>query len=138
MPNANGIINHSHAKTPSSRRSLPHSSISLHLLAHFQVDIKKFRYASIQADRLPLVQIRFAIIGRNAFLGAGLDQAIWKKILVDVIQGRNRQDGDITDSAYQRPFRLPARQQQFFRTMTAADGRRKGTTFWQEMVALVV
>ena len=64
----------SHAK-PHGPTTLLHRRIPLHLLANPHVHIKELRHASIQAHRLPLVEISFAIVRRYAFFGAGLDEA---------------------------------------------------------------
>jgi len=57
---------HPHPPThaPSTR------SIRLHLLAHLNIHLEELGYAAVQADRLPLIEVRLAVIGREAFAGA--------------------------------------------------------------------
>lgn len=50
--------------------------LSLHLLADLQIDLEELAHASIEAHALALVEVRFAVFGGDAFLGAGLGESI--------------------------------------------------------------
>lgn len=49
--------------------------LTLHLLADLDIDIKELGHAPVQTHRLALVQVGFAVISWNAFLGAGFGQS---------------------------------------------------------------
>lgn len=87
-PNSNG-----HAKSFHSRRirrkiltheatgtttSLCSAGLALHLLRDLYVDFEEFGHAAVEADRLALVKIGFAVGWWDALLGARLDKAIHK------------------------------------------------------------
>lgn len=50
--------------------------LALHLLADLDVDIEELGHTTVEADRLALVEVAFAVIGGDALLGAGLGQAM--------------------------------------------------------------
>lgn len=52
---------------PAFLRRLP-----LHLLADLEVDLEELAHAAVEADALALVEVRLAVLGRDALLRAGL------------------------------------------------------------------
>ena len=50
--------------------------LALHLLRHLDVDLEELAHAAVQAHGLALVQVGFAVLGRDAFLGAGVDESV--------------------------------------------------------------
>jgi len=46
----------------------------LHLLRDLDVDFEELAHAAVEADGLALVEVGFAVLGRNALLGAGVDE----------------------------------------------------------------
>lgn len=60
---------HLHAHT-----ALSAGSIALHLLADLDVDVEELADAAVEADGLALVQLAFAVVVGDAFLGAGLGE----------------------------------------------------------------
>lgn len=62
-----------HAHTHST---LSASSIALHLLANLDVDIEELAHAAVEADGFAFVQVTFAVVVGEAFLGAGFGQAV--------------------------------------------------------------
>ena len=48
--------------------------LALHLLADLDVDLEELAHAAVEADGLALVEVGFAVLGRNALLGAGVDE----------------------------------------------------------------
>ena len=53
---------------------------TLHLLADLDVDVEELGHAAVEADGLALVEVAFAVIGRNTLLGAGLGQAVMEEV----------------------------------------------------------
>jgi hypothetical protein len=56
--------------------------LALHLLRHLDVDLEELAHAAVQAHGLALVQVGFAVLGRDAFLGAGVDESVVESALV--------------------------------------------------------
>ena len=50
--------------------------LALHLLRNLDVDLEELAHAAVQADRLALVQVGFAVLGRDALLGAGVNEPV--------------------------------------------------------------
>lgn len=48
--------------------------LALHLFGHLDVDFEELTHAAVEADRLALVEVGFAVLGRDALLGAGVDE----------------------------------------------------------------
>lgn len=46
----------------------------MHLLRDLDVDFEELAHAAVEADGLALVEVGFAVLGRNALLGAGVDE----------------------------------------------------------------
>lgn len=63
----------SHSKT---HTTLSAGSIALHLLANLDVDVEELADAAVEADGLALVQVAFAVVVGDAFLGAGLGETV--------------------------------------------------------------
>lgn len=59
--------------TRTATRPTPLRRLSLHLLRHLDIDFKELRHAAIQAHRLALVQVVFAVLGRDALFRARVD-----------------------------------------------------------------
>lgn len=53
--------------------------LALHLLANLDVDVEELGHAAVEADRLALVEVAFAVISGDTLLGAGLGQAVIAK-----------------------------------------------------------
>jgi len=53
-------------------------SLTLHLLADLDVDVEELGDTAVQADGLALVKVTFAVVGRDALLGAGLGETAQK------------------------------------------------------------
>jgi hypothetical protein len=51
------------------------SSLTLHLLADLDVDVEELGHAAVETDGFALVQVGFAVVGGDAFLGAGFGKA---------------------------------------------------------------
>lgn len=49
---------------------------TLHLLADLDVDVEELGHAAVEADRLALVEVAFAVVGGDTLLSAGLSQAM--------------------------------------------------------------
>lgn len=62
---------HAHAHTAALSVG---GSLALHLLADLDVDVEELGDAAVQADGLALVQVAFAVVDRDAFLGAGFGE----------------------------------------------------------------
>lgn len=61
--------------------------IALHLLADLDIDVEELGHAAVETHGLALVEVAFAVVGRDTLLGAGLGQAvtsalagIWKEV----------------------------------------------------------
>ena len=54
--------------TTTAARSLSLRSLTLHLLRDLDVDFEEFGDAAVEADGFALVQVGFAVGGRDAFL----------------------------------------------------------------------
>jgi len=59
---------------PKRRSSSIRIRLPLHLLADLHIDLKEFGHAAVEADRLALVEIGFAVVLVEAFLRAGVDE----------------------------------------------------------------
>jgi hypothetical protein len=46
----------------------------LHLLRNLDVDFEELAHAAVEADGLALVEVGFAVLGRNALLGASVNE----------------------------------------------------------------
>lgn len=71
MPFLPDILLHSH-----THAALSAGGIALHLLADLDVDVEELADAAVEADGFTLVQVAFAVVVGDAFLGAGFGQAI--------------------------------------------------------------
>ena len=49
-------------------------SLTLHLFADLDVDIKELGDTAVEADRLALVEVTFAVVDRDALLSAGFSE----------------------------------------------------------------
>lgn len=58
--------------------ALLRGGLALHLLRDLDVDFKELADAAVEADRLALVEVGFAVGSGNAFLGAGVDEPMGK------------------------------------------------------------
>lgn len=54
--------------------ALLRGGLALHLLRNLDVDLEELAHAAVEADGLALVEVGFAVLGRNALLGAGVDE----------------------------------------------------------------
>lgn len=54
--------------------ALLRGGLALHLLRNLDVDFEELAHAAVEADGLALVEVGFAVLGRNALLGAGVDE----------------------------------------------------------------
>jgi hypothetical protein len=54
--------------------ALLRGGLALHLLRDLDVDLEELAHAAVEADGLALVEVGFAVLGRNALLGAGVDE----------------------------------------------------------------
>jgi hypothetical protein len=50
--------------------------LALHLLRNLDVDLEELAHAAVQAHGLALVQVGFAVLRGDAFLGAGVDESV--------------------------------------------------------------
>lgn len=62
--------------------------LTLHLLRDFDVDFEELAHTAVEADGLALVEVGFAVLGRNALLGAGIDEP--GKEMVSTLLGISR------------------------------------------------
>lgn len=58
--------------TSTTRSALLRRRLSLHLLRHLNIHLKELGHAAVEADGLALVEVGFAVLGRDALLGAGV------------------------------------------------------------------
>jgi hypothetical protein len=54
--------------------ALLRGGLALHLLRNLDVDFEELAHAAVEADGLALVEVGFAVLRRNALLGAGIDE----------------------------------------------------------------
>ena len=47
----------------------------MHLLRNLDVDLEELAHTAVEADGLALVEVGFAVLRRNALLGAGVDES---------------------------------------------------------------
>jgi hypothetical protein len=66
MPSSGVFLHHSAA--------LLRGRLALHLLRDFDVDFEELAHAAVEAYGLALVEVGFAVLGRDALLGAGVDE----------------------------------------------------------------
>lgn len=64
----------SHSLSAKHTTPLLRLCLALHLLRNLDVDLEELAHAAVQADRLALVQVGLAVLGRDALLGAGVDE----------------------------------------------------------------
>lgn len=55
---------------------MPLVCLALHLFGNLDVDFEELGHAAVEADRLALVEIAFAVVLWNAFLGACVDKSV--------------------------------------------------------------
>ena len=65
------VLLHSH-----THAALSTSGIALHLFADLDVDVEELADAAVEADGFALVQVAFAVVVGDTFLGAGFGQTI--------------------------------------------------------------
>lgn len=65
------VLLHSH-----THAALSAGGIALHLLADLDVDVEELADAAVEADGFTLVQVAFAVVVGDTFLGARFGQAI--------------------------------------------------------------
>ena len=53
--------------------------LALHLLADLEVDLEELAHAAVQAHALALVEVRLAVLGRDALGRAGLGESVLQK-----------------------------------------------------------
>lgn len=71
MPFLPDVLLHSH-----THAALSAGGIALHLLADLDVDVEELADAAVEADGFTLVQVAFAVVIGDTFLGAGFGQAV--------------------------------------------------------------
>lgn len=54
--------------------ALLRGGLALHLLRNLDVDLEELAHAAVEADGLALVEVGFAVLRRNALLGASVDE----------------------------------------------------------------
>jgi len=54
--------------------ALLRGGLALHLLRHLDVDLEELAHAAVEADGLALAEVGFAVLRRNALLGASVDE----------------------------------------------------------------
>ena len=54
--------------------ALLRGGLALHLLRDLDVDLEELTHAAVEADGLALVEVGFAVLRRNALLGAGVNE----------------------------------------------------------------
>jgi hypothetical protein len=67
-PTTSLLLSANHAAALLRRR------LALHLLRDLDVDFEELAHATVQADRLAFVEVGFAVLGRDALFGAGVDE----------------------------------------------------------------
>lgn len=56
--------------------ALLRGGLALHLLRNLDVDLEELAHAAVEADGLALVEVGFAVLRRNALLGACVDELV--------------------------------------------------------------
>ena len=56
--------------------ALLRGGLALHLLRDLDVDLEELTHAAVEANGLALVEVGFAVLRRNALLGAGVDEPV--------------------------------------------------------------
>jgi hypothetical protein len=67
-----------HSNLLSEPTTLLSLRLALHLLRNLDVDLEELAHAAVQAHGLALVEVGFAVLGRDALLGAGVDESVQK------------------------------------------------------------
>lgn len=76
MVDSNSGPLHSEHATGTRSTTLPRCSLTLHLLADLNVDLKEFGDTSVEADGFAFVQVAFAVVLWNALFEAGVCETI--------------------------------------------------------------